>query len=45
MNDEFEDYWLEICEYADKMGLPVSYIEDEFLIDGELIQMKLPETM
>jgi len=45
MIDDFDNYWLEICEYADKMGLPVQYIEEEFLIEGELIQMKLPETM
>ena len=43
INEEFDNFWLEVCEYAEKMGLPVAYIEEEFLIDGELIEMRMPE--
>lgn len=38
---DFEDFWLEIVEYADSAGLPVSYVEEEFLIDGELIKANI----
>ena len=42
INEEFDYFWLEVCEYANKMNLPVAYVEEEFLIDGELVEMKLP---
>ena len=34
----FEDFLASIQLFADEMGLPVSYIEDEFVIDGELVK-------
>ena len=39
MNDDtFEDFWLEIVEYAEEAGVSPTYIEEEFLLDGELIK-------
>ena len=35
---QFEDFLAAIQLMADEMGLPVSYIEDEFVIDGELVK-------
>ena len=38
--DLFEEYfWKEVNQYADELELPVSYIEDEFCIEGELIKV------
>jgi len=45
MDEDFDNFWLDLCKYADKMGLHVQYVEEEFLIEGELVEMKLPETM
>lgn len=47
MNDDqyqemFDNYWDEICEYAQSINVLPSYIEEEFLIDGELIKAKEP---
>ena len=36
-NEEFEEFWAEVEELAKTLGLPVSYVEEEFIIDGELI--------
>lgn len=33
---EWENMWIEICDYANKLGLSPSYVEDEFYILGEL---------
>ena len=39
MNDDtFENFWLEIVEYAEEAGVSPTYIEEEFLLDGELIK-------
>ncbi len=40
MNEEetFEDFWLEVCSLANELGVEVSYVEEEFIIDGELIR-------
>lgn len=35
----FDVFWMDILEYADKIGYPTSYVEEEFLIDGELIKV------
>ena len=43
LTEEFDNFWLDVVAYAEKMGLPVAYIEEEFLIDGELIEMRMPE--
>ena len=38
--DLFEEtFWKEVNNYADELELPVSYIEDEFVILGELIKV------
>jgi len=34
-----EEFWSEVKEYAEKVGLPLSYVEDEFIILGELVKM------
>lgn len=33
---EWENMWIEICDYANKLGVSPSYVEDEFYILGEL---------
>lgn len=38
LEQEFENFWLDIIEYADEIGVPVSYVEDEFVVLGELIK-------
>ena len=39
--DTFEDFWREVEEYAEKTGLNTSYLEDEFILDGELIKVNI----
>ena len=34
----FEAFWEDLEEYADEMNLPTWYVEEEFVIDGELIK-------
>jgi len=36
-HEEFEDFWLEVVELAEKLGVTTNYIEEEFIIDGELV--------
>ena len=37
--DLFEqEFWSEVQEFADELGLPVSYVEEEFVIMGELVR-------
>ena len=38
MNEEFEDFWLEVKELAEELGVSTSYIEEEFILEGELIR-------
>ena len=33
-----EQFWKHVVEYAAELGLPVKYVEEEFVIDGELIR-------
>lgn len=40
--DQFEDFWLDVCIYANQIGYDVSYVESEFIIDGEFIEVPLP---
>ena len=40
--DQFEDFWLDVCCYANEIGYDVSYVEDEFILDGEFIEVPLP---
>ena len=45
MNDidenDFDFWWVEICSYANSIGVSPSYIEEEFLIDGFLVKVDL----
>ena len=40
MHEEFEDFWIEVETLAEELGLAVSYVEEEFVVDGELIMPK-----
>jgi hypothetical protein len=40
--ESFEDFWLEIVDYAYELGVEPWYVEEEFLIDGELIKVPTP---
>ena len=41
--DAFIDWWeTEVNRYADELELPVSYIEEEFIIEGELVKVPKP---
>ena len=45
--DELEDdsdfwvFWAQVQEYADLHGISTRYVEEEFLIDGELVTVDL----
>ena len=39
-HEEFEDFWLEVETLAAELGLDVSYVEEEFIVEGELIMPK-----
>ena len=39
----FEAFWEEIEEFAKELSLHSSYIEEEFVLDGELIKVYPPE--
>ncbi len=39
----FEAFWQEIEEFAKELGLHSSYVEEEFVIDGELIKVYPPD--
>ncbi len=36
----FEAFWQDLEEYAKEMDLPTWYVEEEFVIDGELIKQE-----
>ena len=37
--DLFEQqFWSEVEAFAEELGLPVSYVEEEFVIMGELVR-------
>ena len=40
-HESFEDFWKKVLEYSEKTGLPTEYLEDEFIIDGELITVNI----
>ena len=43
--DAFEQWWeTEVNRYADELELPLRYVEEEFIIEGELIKVRKPET-
>ena len=39
MHEEFDNFWLDVIEYANELGLPVTYVEEEFVILGELVKV------
>ena len=39
--DNFEDFWAEVEAFANQYRLPLHYVEEEFVIDGELIAVHL----
>ena len=45
MENDFWEYWEEIRAFAEQNRLSTSYVESEFLIDGELfpVHLRWPE--
>ena len=43
MQEEFEDFWLDIVDYAYELGVEPWYVEEEFCILGELIKVNPPQ--
>ena len=41
--DTFEDFWNEVLRYSEKTGLSTEYLEDEFIIDGELHKINISQ--
>ena len=39
--DTFEDFWDEVLRYSETSGLSTEYLEDEFIIDGELHKVNI----
>ena len=37
----FDDFWAEIEQYAEKVGISTRYCEEEFILDGEFIPVDL----
>ncbi len=37
--ETFDDFLQQIKDYAEKVGVSVEYIESEFILDGELIEL------
>lgn len=33
-----EQFWTHVVDYAAELGVSVKYIEEEFIIDGELVR-------
>ena len=40
-DDIFEDWWEDVVRYADKVGLDVCYVDDEFILEGELHKVNI----
>ena len=36
-SETFEQFWEEVETFAKKAGVPTTYVESEFIIDGEFI--------
>ena len=43
MEQQFEVLWLEMMDYAEDIGYPVEYVEDEFFLEGEFIKVRLDD--
>ena len=41
LESDFWEFWQELNAYADQYRLPVRYVEEEFLIDGEFLPVHL----
>ncbi len=39
--DHFDEFWEEVKGFADQYRLSYSYVEEEFVIDGELVPIHL----
>ena len=39
--DPFERFWADVEAFAEQNRLPTHYVEEEFIIDGELIPVHL----
>ena len=39
--DNFDEFWAEVKAFADQYRLSYSYVEEEFVIDGELVPVHL----
>lgn len=39
--DSFEHWWSEVEAFAEQNRLPTHYVEEEFIIDGELFPVHL----
>ena len=40
-HDDFDAFWEEVKGFADQYRLSYSYVEEEFVIDGELVPVHL----
>ena len=38
-DENFEEFWQIIEDYAKELGVSTQYIEEEFFVDGELIRI------
>ena len=36
---EWECFWLEIQSFSEAVGITTSYCEEEFILDGDLVQV------
>lgn len=43
LEQQFEILWIEMMDYAEDIGYPVEYVEDEFFLDGEFIKVRLDD--
>ena len=39
--DTFEEFWDSVLEYSELTGLSTEYLEEEFIINGELIKVNI----
>ena len=39
--DTFEEFWDSVIEYSELTGLSTEYLEDEFIIEGELHKVNI----
>ena len=39
MHEEFEDFWEEVMDFANEIDTDLRYVEEEFVIEGELVKV------